>query len=436
MTCPPFQEYANFIAPTKTSRRSFPTEDKSKIGNPPRVASFDAKENNRRPLSSSLVESPAGGRSGTFNNNGLLSDAKTRCKTKTSVNRLMSGTLLNNKSKWLREIYDHSGGFVGWFPIRTFVNVTNDSVLLNRDGDCFRKRLTIKDLEDNATIHGIVKRKDRIHRTSFKVEPVLSKLHARIGSRSTTVLDSHSRGNIIPAVNEALAVSVHDVLHDRAILLASKDCDSKSSFRRKLEEICALWNKFLKRKGKDDICKKRQKSCKPTEDTCQKRGEMCQRKATKCSERRKQPSGKQATVLCSGRKSCSHVDKDDRCKTRKEKRQSCAQRKDNDTRRAKEDLCEKLHRAESASNERQDSKAAPCKRIEEEKHGKSADKDVLCEQRKTQEVCQETKKATCEEKKKEECLDTKKVQSHKKEECPPVRKAPGCPEDHGKKKDC
>lgn len=299
--------------------------------------------------------------------------------------------------------------------------MTNDSI--SREGGRFWKRPTIDDAEDNTIMRHIVKGENRIRRTSLMVESILSGLHVR--PRTTT--DSHNRANI-SAVNEA--VFLHDTFPDRTILFASKDCNSKFNIRRKLEKICASWKRFLKRKDRDDICKKR-KSCKKPDDTCQKRGEMCERKTTNCAERREQTCGRQATVLCSGRKSSSCGDKGenrDLCETRKQKcqKQSCTQRKDNDCRGAKkEDLCEKRDRA--APCKRQDSKEDLCERIEKDQLCRSAGKDVSCKQEK---VCQK------EEKKRADCADTKKVESCKKKECPPVKRAPGCTEDREKKKDC
>lgn len=368
-------------------------------------------------------------------NAGKLLDTEISRRVNMSIDRSTSEALLNNKLKWLRDIYSCSAGFIGWFPIRTFVSVSNNSIPISRDDDRFRKRLKMDNFENNATTRDIVKEKNRIQRVSFEIKSILSNSHVQ--SRSTTISDSYNREDI-PAVSETLAVSVYNLLSDRTILFAPEECDSKFDIRRKLKKICALWDRLLRRKDRDDICKKRKKPCKTTEGTCQKRGEVCQRRTTDCSERRERACEKQTTVLCSGRKSsCSNKDDHEFCKTRKEKRQeqSCTHHKDNGSSRAKVDPCKKHQRAEPAPCKRQQPKEATCTKIKEDKCKRSADKDVSCKQREVQKVCQK-KKMTCEEKKEKDCSDMKKVEPRKTRECPPVKRAPGCPENSGQEEDC
>ncbi|XP_032674986.1 uncharacterized protein LOC116845889 isoform X2 [Odontomachus brunneus] len=427
LTCSPFQEYINFIAATRTSWRHLSIKDKGKTGNSPRNVS-DAKENNCRSLSPSSLddeEKPMGGSTRQFNAGKLL-NIEINCKMKMSTNRSTSETLLNNKLKWLRDICSCSAGFIGWFPIRTLVSVSNNPI--SRNNGRFRERLKIDNFENNAT----AKEKNKIQRVSFGIKSILSDSHVQ--SRSITISDFYNRGNI-PAGNEAL--SVYDLLSDR-ILFAPKDCDLKFDIRRKLEKICELWDRLLRRKDRDDICNKRKKACKTTEGTCQKRGEVCQRRTTDCSERRERVCEKQTTVLCSERKSsCDNKDDHDFCNTRKEKcqKQSCTHHKDNDSSRAKVDPCKKHQRAEPVPCKRQESKEATCTKTKEDKCKRSADKDVSCKQREVQKVCQK-KKMTREGKKEKDCSDMKKVESRKTRECPPVKRAPGCPEDSGQEEDC
>ncbi|XP_014476604.1 PREDICTED: uncharacterized protein LOC106745481 [Dinoponera quadriceps] len=399
LTCSPFQGYVNFIATTETSRRHLPIEDNGKIGNSVR----DAKENNCRSLpSTSLSDDGKPTRLiGKFNNTGIVSDAKTLRRTETLTSRLMSGTLLNNKPKCLRDICGQSGGFCGWLPTRTFVSATNDWIPINREGNRFWGRSRIEDLQDNAIIPDVVKGETGTQRTWFGEESVLSNSHAQIRSRSTTILDSHHRGNI-PVVNEALAVPVYDAPPARTVLFTSKEfCDSKSNIRRKLEKICAALSRLRKRKDKDDICEKRQKSCSTAEETCQERREACEGRSTDCSARCEQACGKQTTVLCSGGKSSSCGVKDDRdvCETRKEK---CSQKrswcKGNNNCGAKVDPCKK----KAPCN---DSKKDTCGKTKEERCGKRENRHTMCK-----------------DKKKKVCFDIKKARPQpKEEECPPLR---------------
>ncbi|XP_067211163.1 putative autophagy-related protein 11 isoform X1 [Linepithema humile] len=403
----------------------------------------------------------------------IFSSTEARCRTTGKSANWVTDWV---KSKLLHEICNHSRGYVSWFFIKAFavnnvsINLINNHLLKKKniiDNKNTKSYFSIKCKNNDILVAlnrnskaitgdtlNTVEEENWIQRISCKIKSILPDLHAKIRSRSTTVLNLYYSENIF-AVNESIPIS--EVISNR-IFFASKDCDSKSSIRRKIEEFCIQRKKsFRKKADKDDICKKRERSCKTAEKKCQKKEKTCGKKEIDCSKRRKQTCEEQRKVSCKKRKG---LDKDVRdCrKTREMKPQEepSKEYKDCDTSKTKEDFCQRQRRVEQTQTSCAKSATIKqtekdiCKKSEEDEYQRSYDENDKCTKekkrrkeedekasckQKQKETCQEKKKTDCEEEKKSkksECSEIRKIDLCKKKECPPVTKAPSCSDSSGK----
>nr|XP_012214529.1 PREDICTED: uncharacterized protein LOC105667358 [Linepithema humile] len=361
----------------------------------------------------------------------IFSSTEARCRTTGKSANWVTDWV---KSKLLHEICNHSRGYVSWFFIKAFavnnvsINLINNHLLKKKniiDNKNTKSYFSIKCKNNDILVAlnrnskaitgdtlNTVEEENWIQRISCKIKSILPDLHAKIRSRSTTVLNLYYSENIF-AVNESIPIS--EVISNR-IFFASKDCDSKSSIRRKIEEFCIQRKKsFRKKADKDDICKKRERSCKTAEKKCQKKEKTCGKKEIDCSKRRKQTCEEQRKVSCKKRKG---LDKDVRdCrKTREMKPQEepSKEYKDCDTSKTKEDFCQRQRRVEQTQTSCAKSATIKqtekdiCKKSEEDEYQRSYDENDKCTKEKKRRK-EEDEKASCKQKQKETCQEKKKT---------------------------
>jgi len=402
-----------------------------------------AKQNNHQMLPASLLKYNKNLTKGLMRKfRNISPNIKTRGRTEKSTNYWMiPEVLLSNKPKLLHDIYSHIKFSSFSLNCINYKDKNNLEVAFNSNN----KKKTSNTLN-------IIEEENWIQQISFKIKSIFTNVYAKIRSYST--LDLYYSENMF-ATNEKILV--FDIISNNIILFASKDCESKTSFRKKIEAFCAKQKKSLRKKvDKDDICKKRETSCITSERKCQKREKMCEKKKIDCSKRGKRTCKEQKVVSCKRKKSSCEKDVRDCHKTRKMKSQEdrCKQKK-NDTSRTK-DLCKKQHcmEQEQTSHKEKDlckkekkeeikklncskiKKIKPCEK--KEKNYTSRTKENLCtEQQMKQEQISDKRQEIdlCKKKKKEEieksdCSDSKikKIKPCEKKECPPVKKALHCPE--------
>lgn len=200
---------------------------------------------------------------------------------------------------------------------------------------------------------------------------------------------SHSLSSLVSYNLESLFtdVEVAPILKHptpTSILFSSSDSDCKLSIKDKLKKICGK----KKSRKEDEICKKRK--CKGMDA------------AKSCGKKNEPPACK----------------KRDECK----KQPTC----DKDV----EDPCKPCrseeHHGPTCKKYKEESKYDPCDKLwNDETHGQRCKKQQKKKKTTTDTCCQ----------KKEESYDTKKKEKPKKSEkakCPPVVRAPGCPQDDDK----
>lgn len=351
-----------------------------------------AKENNHQVLPTSLLNCDRKLAKRSMRKFRNILNIEIRGKAEKSTNCWMiPAALLSNKSKLLYEIYSH-------IQFSTFsLNFINHKVKNNHGvvaSNSNRKR-TMSD-----TLN-IIEEEKWIQQIFFKIKSVFTDVHAKIRSYSTATLDLYCSENTF-AGNEKIPVT--DIIFNNIILFSSRDCESKSSIRKKIQAFCARREKSPRKKlDKDDICKKRERSCIMSERKCQKREKMYGKKEIDCSKRGKQTFKKQKVVSCKRRKSSCDKNVRDCHKTRKVESQKdrCKQKK-NDITRTKNDLCKRQYCME-----------------QEQISYKQQEKDI-CKNKKKEEI------------KKPDCSEIKKIKPCEKKECPTVEKAPGCSENEKK----
>lgn len=438
LMCSPFYDI-NFILQAKIDRFI----KKKKINNSSRNISI-AKENHHQMLPTSLLKynkKLTKGLVRKFRN--IFPNIKTLGRMKKSINYwVIPEALLNNKFKLSHDIYSDIKFFSFSLNCINYKDKNNLEVIAFNSNN--------EKITGNNTLN-IIEEENWIQQTSFKIKSILMNVCAKTRSYSTTTLDVYYSENMF-AMNEKISVS--DIIFNNIILFGSKDCDSKTSFREKIQAFCAKQKKSLRKKvDKDDICKKRETSCITSERKCQKREKMCEKKKIDCSKREKRTCKEQKIISCEKKKSPCEKDVHDCHKIRKVKFQEdrCKQKK-NDTSRTK-DLCKKQHcmKQEQTSHKEKD----PCKKEKKEEIKKPdypeikiiticeekekidtfrTKKDLCTEQQvKQEQISKRQEIDLCKEKKKEEieksdCSKIKEFKPCEKKECPPVKKAPPCPE--------
>lgn len=440
---------------------------------------------------SSKYKKPTTNRTEECRNAEIFSNIEARCRT--TVGKSVNRATNRIKSKLLHEICDHvRRRYTSWSLVKAFA-VNNASVnlmnnYLTQHCKCKNDDIVVALDRTSRAITGdtlnTVEEENWIRRTSRKIKSILPDLHAKIRSRSTIALNLYCLENIF-AVNKSIPIS--KVISNR-ILFASKDCNSKSSILKKIEELCTKKKSSKQKVDRNDICKKRERACKTAEKKCQKR----EKGVVDCSKERKQTCKEQKKVSCETRKDLP--DKEDTCrKTRETKppEESSKGYKACDTSQTEEDICQK-RRVEPKQTSCSESATAKqpekdiCKKsgkdecqksyesdkcTKEKKPRKEEDERAFCQQRRTKETCQEKKERIykeekesekscqeekervykeekeseklCQEKKKKDvreerkseksdCSEIKQIDPCKKKECSPVTKAPGCPDGNGK----
>ncbi|XP_003699886.3 uncharacterized protein LOC100880064 isoform X2 [Megachile rotundata] len=205
----------------------------------------------------------------------------------------------------------------------------------------------------------------------------------------------------------------------------------------------AYWLKHIvcrnvcNRKGsEDDICKKR-RPCKASKDTCSRKKESSCKKSDPCSKK----CGSGDADPCKPAKPKSCRKKQDPCKKRK-KQETCAPA----CKREEEDPCKQLWREDVYGKSCKEMKDCdPCAKF------KKKEKSDYCGERRESSCAKTAKKAESDASPKKAKSDTpprkmksdfgtKKPKKKKKrksepdtDKCPPVTRAPGCPDD-GKSK--
>lgn len=407
------------------------------------------KENNHQMLPISLLKynkKLTKGSMGKFRN--ISSNIETRGRMKKSTNRWMiSAALLSNKPKLLRDICSR-------IKFSSFsLNFINYKDKNNLEMVAFKnnnKKMTSDTLN-------IIEEENWIQQLSFKIKSILTNVHAKIQLYSTTMLDLYC--SEIFATNKKIPVI--DIIFNNIILFASKDCESKPSYWKKIQEFYAKQKKSLRKKvDKNDICKKRETSYITLERKCQKREKMCEKKKIDCSKRGKRTCKEQKVISCKRRKSSCDKDVRGCYKTRKVKSQEnrCKQKK-NDASRTK-DLYKKQHCMEQEQTHKE---KGLCKKEEkkEKEEIKTLDhseikKIKLCEKKEKNDISTQQgtkedlyteqhcvkqeqisnkrqerdlcKKKRNEKIEKSDCSKIEKIKPCEKKECPPIKKIPDCSE--------